>query len=130
MRQALASLIVVALVHGLAFSQEPREIQIRVLDYRTGLPVGGRKVGLSVSRENEDRAWLVAKTGKDGVASFPIGVPVPQVLHIDPEGGSLANWSCTRSDATLDTLSGVLDLRNFRSIAAWMGREVRESSFL
>ena len=39
------------------------------------------------------------------MASFRIMGSLPQVLSVDPEGGVLANWSCTR---------GVLDLEASR----------------
>jgi hypothetical protein len=81
-----------------------------VLDYRNGRPALGRKVGLLVAPANaKNDDWLVAKTGKDGVASFRITGPLPQTLRVDPVAGSFANWSCTRSGAKLD-FWGVLDL--------------------
>lgn len=80
----------------LAFSQIASDVRVRVLDYRTGRPAGGRKVGLMIVPTNaKDGKWVVAMTGRDGVASFRILGALPQTLRVDPEAGVLANWSCT-----------------------------------
>jgi len=80
---------------------------IRVLDYKSGYPAKGRKVALSTAPIiRNDHDWMLAKTSKDGMALFTIKEPLPQLLRIDPEAGSFANWSCTQSDAELD-VSGV-----------------------
>ena len=88
---------------------------IRVLDYRSGHPARVRKVALSTAPEiRSDSDWVIARTRKDGMAWFTIKEPMPQLLLIDPEAGSFANWSRTlSSDAQFDN-SGVLELATSR----------------
>jgi hypothetical protein len=109
MRRTIIGLMVVLGNCGLSFSQGSSEVtvMIRVLDYKSGHPSKGRKVALSAAPIiRNDHDWVIAKTSKDGVASFAIKEPLPQLLRIDPEAGSFANWSCTQSDAELE-VSGV-----------------------
>jgi hypothetical protein len=110
MSRILVTFLVVAASYSPSFSQTPSEVRVRVLDYRNALPARGRKVGLVVAPANaKNDNWLIAKTNRDGVASFRISGSLRQTLRVDPEAGSLANWSCTRSNAEFD-FSGVLDL--------------------
>jgi hypothetical protein len=76
---------------NVCWAQAATEVRVRVLDYRTGLPVKGRLVGLESAAIGQ---WSVATTDKDGVATFQLSNPLPQVLTIDSEV-TLANWSCT-----------------------------------
>src|SRR5215469_10837138 len=112
MCRIIISLLVVLGTSRLSFAQ-PSEVtvMIRVLDYKSGHPSRDRKVALSTAPEiRSDRDWVTAKTSKDGVASFTLKEPVLQHLLIDPQAGSLANWSRTlSSDAQFDN-SGVLEL--------------------
>ena len=62
----------------LSFSQSVSEVRVRVLDYRTGHPKKGWKVGLLVGNN-----WQVGRSGKDGVALFSIGEILPKTLMID-----------------------------------------------
>jgi hypothetical protein len=75
------------------WAQTTTEVRVRVLDYRTGHPAEGRTIGLldSVPR----RHWLIARTGRDGVATFHLSSSLPQTLTIDPEV-TLSYWSCSR----------------------------------
>jgi len=112
MCRIMISLLVVLGNCGFLFSQRPSEVtaMIRVLDYKSGHPAKGRKVALSTAPIiRNDHDWVIAKTSKDGVALFTIKEPLPEIVRIDPEAGSFANWSCTQSDARFD-FSGVLEL--------------------
>jgi hypothetical protein len=94
---------------GLSFSQKPSEVtvMIRVLDYKSGHPARDRNVALSTVPINRNvHDWVIAKTRKDGVASFTIKTPLPAVLWVDPEAGSFRNFSCTQSDSELDFPGG------------------------
>jgi len=97
MRMLRAIVIVVAVSH-LCFAQTSSEVRVRVLDYRTGLPVKGWKVGLSIGNH-----WIVEKTMQDGVASFRTATALPQNLHIDAEGGVRSEWSCIATPEIFDT---------------------------
>ena len=110
MRRIIIAMLVLLGSCGLSFSQTPSEVAvtIRVLDYKTGHPARGRNVALSTVPTNRNfHDWVIAKTGKDGVASFTIKTPLPATLWIDPEAGSFRNFSCTQSDSELDFPNGV-----------------------
>lgn len=79
-----------AVSSGLCFSQASSDVKIRVLDYTTGHPAKRWKVGLFTGNN-----WLVAKTAKDGLASFRITGPLAQTLSIDAEAGWWSEWSCS-----------------------------------
>ena len=89
MLRILTSLTVM-IVSGLSFSQVSSEVQVRVLDYRTGQPAKHWKVGILAGND-----WLKAETATDGLASFRISGPLPQTLSVDPEAGSWSEWGCS-----------------------------------
>jgi hypothetical protein len=121
MSRTLITLLVVATTCNLVFSQTPSDIRVRVLDYRNGRPTQGRKVGLLIGPGGaRNDKWLVAKTDRQGLASFRITGPLPQILSVDPEGGVLANWSCTR---------GVLDLETSRVLQRGFVAEFTDHPF-
>lgn len=86
----LASMIVVAVSCGLSFSQVLSEVKVHVLDYRTGHPAKGWKIGLLIGN-----SWIAGETAKDGLALFHLSEPIPQTLSIDPEAGGWSQWSCS-----------------------------------
>ena len=104
MYRSLITFLVVAASCNLALSQAAFDVRVRVLDYRNGRPTPGRKVGLLIGPADlRDSKWLVAKTDRNGVASFRFTGVLPQTLSVDPEGGVLANWSCTKGMVDLAT---------------------------
>ena len=75
-----------------------------MLDYRNGRPTQGRKVGLLIGPADlRNSKWLVAKTDRQGLAWFRITRALPQIFSVDPEGGALSNWSCTKGMVDLET---------------------------
>jgi hypothetical protein len=94
MRQALAIWFVLfSTGFSVCWAQATTELRVRVLDYKTGRPAKGRSVGLLDNAAIHH--WLLAKTDKDGVATFHLSNSLPQILTIDPEV-TLANWSCSK----------------------------------
>jgi len=73
------------------------EIRLRLLDYKTGRPLTGRYVQLTVPQPNKDfgyhEAYLTAKTGKNGVAAFRFNARLPPAGEVLP----LDDWSCNES---------------------------------
>jgi hypothetical protein len=72
------------------------EIRVRILDYKTGQPLNGRKVWLTLfdSEEQYRNRTFVAmegKTGADGTAVFRFSTgPPPRILVVYPE-----DFACT-----------------------------------
>jgi hypothetical protein len=73
------------------------EIRLRLLDYKTGRPLTGRYVQLTVPQPNKDfgyhEAYITAKTGKNGVAAFRFNAWLPAAGEVLP----LDDWSCSES---------------------------------
>ena len=112
MWRTLAAMLVVLEICGFGYAQNQREMAVivLVLDYRSGHPVAGRPVALSLAAEiRKTDNWLIKKTDRNGVASFRIKVPPPEIFRVDPEAGSWAEWSCTQSYLGAD-FSGALEL--------------------
>jgi hypothetical protein len=72
------------------------EVRVRLLDYKTGQPLNGRKVWLTLfdSEEQYRNKTIVAmegKTGTDGTAVFRFSTgPAPKLLVVVPE-----DFACT-----------------------------------
>ncbi len=86
-----------------SFSQSVSEVKVRVLDYRTGHPKKGWRVGLLLGED-----WQSGRTGKDGIALFRVQTILPKTLSIDAEAGSWSEWSCTNQQSfdTSEVLQG------------------------
>jgi hypothetical protein len=73
------------------------EVQVLVLDYKTGRPATGREVEVMMPDAkgdiHNDSPRIFKKTGKNGIAVFPIGSPAPPQLWV------VADFSCTRRRA-------------------------------
>ena len=89
--------------HG-QVSPAASEVQVRLLDYKTGRPLPHRTVDVLLpDRDGEIRnhsRQLFRKTGKDGIAVFQIPAPLPATLWVT------ADFPCTRTQAfgTSETL--------------------------
>jgi hypothetical protein len=94
----LASLMAYAACHG---QSVPRvsvvQVQVLVLDYKTGRPVKGREVEVMLPNAKGDiynhSPRIFKKTGENGIAVFQIAPPVPPQLWV------MADFPCTRRQA-------------------------------
>src|SRR6185312_7564491 len=73
-------------------------VQVLVLDYKTGLPVKGRKVEMILPDTNGDvynrSPQIFKKTGKNGIAVFYLSSPLPPQLWAMTD--AMADFPCTR----------------------------------
>jgi hypothetical protein len=95
-------LICIGFCTAAAFSQDrptptAAEIRVRLLDYKTGRPLKGRHVWLTMSdRDGEYRTTvaLEGKTAADGAAAFLFKtVPPPRILVVTPD-----DYECTEPE--------------------------------
>jgi hypothetical protein len=94
---ALMAGMAVAALYGQTASP-PADIRVRLLDYRTGRPLKGRYVQLTLSNPNgqfgPDAVLIRSKTGADGEAAFRFkAVAAPTVMVV-----ALDDYPCTEPE--------------------------------
>ena len=76
------------------------DIRIRVIDVKTGQPVGGKRIRVDSANGNpERRRGPVLRTGHDGVAGYHLEPPLPQSLFVVLDMGGYTSWApCSHLD--------------------------------